>query len=190
MQFRQTGIAALVAAMLLAACGKGEPPAAEKAAPKAMAPQPEINAALLTAQINSAPLFDSQGTWSSGYIKAKGKGPGVVVGPGGENPNVFAQQFPAKPGDAFKLVARASSVDKAAARGRFQINWLTQESKFIEATIKAFDVAPEEKQFEHVVIAPAGAAAGTLYVVGDGPDSVVRYTEMRVLGREAAPKPN
>jgi hypothetical protein len=190
MQFRETWIAVLVAAMLVAACGDGAAPKSEKSAPKAETQVPEINPALLTAQVNSAPLFESQGTWSAGYLKARGKGPGVVVGPGGENPNVFAQQFPAKPGDPFKVVARASSVDKAPARGRFQINWLTQDSKFLVATIKAFDVAPEERQFEHVVVAPPGAAAGTLYVVGDGPDSVVRYTEMRILGKEPVAKAN
>lgn len=153
-------------------------------------PAPAYKVAMLTAQINSAPLFESQGTWGAGYLVAKGKGPGVVVGPGGENPNVFAQQFPAQPGDQFKLVARASSVDKTPAKGRFQVNWITRESKFISTSIKAFDVTTDEKQFEHIVVAPSGAAAGTLYVVGDGPDSVVRYTEMRVLGKEPAAKAN
>lgn len=190
MQFRKTTVAVLVAAMLGAACGDGSPPKAEKGGPKADAPGPEINAAMLTAQITSAPLFESQGSWGAGYLVAKGKGPGVVVGPGGENPNVFAQQFPTKPGDQFKLVARASRVDKIPAKGRFQINWITKESKFISTSIKAFDVTTEEKQFEHLVVAPSGAAAGTLYVSGDGPDSVVRYTEMRVLGKEPAVKAN
>lgn len=190
MQFREAGFTVLVAAMLLAACGKEASQTAGSEATKAETPQVQIDESALKVQVTSAPLFESQGTWGAGYLKAKGKGPGVVVGPGGDNPNVFAQQFPAKPGAPFKLIARASSLDSAPTKGRFQINWLTSESGFIEATIKAFEVSMEEKQFEHIVVAPAGATAGMLYVVGDGPDSVVRYTEMRVLGTEPAASAN
>jgi len=74
--------------------------------------------------------------------------------------------------------------------GRFQINWLNSESKFISASIKAFEVTPEEKTFEYQVVAPTGAAAGTLYVVADGPEDVVRYTEMQLMGKEAKAKAN
>ncbi len=187
-----TAIALSASSLFLVACGDKSPPPASStgSSQPAVAPQPEINAALLTAQINSAPLFESQQTWGAGYLKARGNGPGVVVGPGGDNPNVFAQQFPAKPGDQFKVVARASSVDKPAAKGRFQINWITRESSFISASMKAFDVGPEEKTFEFLAVAPPGAAAGTLYVVPDGTDNVVRYTEMRLLGKEAVAKGN
>jgi hypothetical protein len=96
---------------------------------------------------------------------------------------VFAQQFPAKPGEPFKIVARASSVGKPIAKGRIQVNWTDAASKFTSASIKAFDVSPEEKTFETIVEAPPGAMSGTLYVVADGPEDVVRYTEMRLLGK-------
>jgi hypothetical protein len=183
MFFRELkSILILAAPFILVACGDSAQQKPDKKV-QATVPQPEINAALLTAQVSSAPVFDTQGRWGAGYLKAKGKGPGVVVGPGGDNPNVFAQQFPVKPGDQFKLVARASSVDSPAAKGRFQINWMTASS-FISASIKPFDVSPEEKQFEHFVTAPSGAVLGVLYVVADGPDNVVRYTEMRLLGKE------
>lgn len=173
--------AALFALAMLAACGDQSPPAS-KPAQKVGAGNTAINPALLTVQINSAPLFEAQAGWSAGYALARGKGRGVVVGPGGGNPNVFAQQFAARPGEAFKVVARASSVGQGKATGRIQINWTAPGGKFISVSSKVFDVVAEEAVFEHVVQAPDGASAGTLYVVADGPDSVVRYTEMRLLG--------
>lgn len=187
-----TSIALSAISLFLVACGDKSPPPASStgSSQPAVSPQPEINAALLTAQINSAPLFESQQTWGAGYLKARGNGPGVVVGPGGDNPNVFAQQFPAKPGDQFKVVARAASVGKPSAKGRFQINWITRESSFVSTSIKSFDVTADEKTFEYLVVAPSGAAAGTLYVVPDGSDDVVRYTEMRLLGKEPPAKGN
>jgi hypothetical protein len=108
----------------------------------------------------------------------------VVVGPGAENPNVFAQSFAAKPLETFKLVARASSVDKPNAKGRFQINWVDADGAFISVSSEAFDVTPDEKTFEYVATAPANAVKGIVYVVADGQDNVVRYTEMRLLGVE------
>jgi hypothetical protein len=180
---------ALIAASFLVVCGdSSQQKKAEKKTQTAEAPKREINPALLTAQINSAPLFDSQQGWSAGYAKAIGHGPGVVVGPGADNPNVFAQQFPAKPNEPFKVVARASSVDKPKAMGRIQVNWTDLGGKFISVSSQAFEVTPEEKTFEYQVIASVGAVNGTLYVVADGPDSVVRYTEMRLLGKEVKAK--
>lgn len=134
-----------------------------------------------TVQVNSAPLFDSQAGWSSGYTLAIGHGPGVVVGPGGGSPNVFAQQFNAKPDERFKVIARASSVDKPKVRGRIQINW-TGGEHYISTSLSAFEVTQQEKVFEYEVIAPPGVVTGTLYVAADGPEDVVRYTEMRLLG--------
>ncbi|MFA5158875.1 MAG: TylF/MycF/NovP-related O-methyltransferase [Candidatus Omnitrophota bacterium] len=143
--------------------------------------------------INKSPLFDKPEGWGSGFTLAKGKGPGVVVGPGSNNPNVFAQRFSAKPMEQFKIVARASSVGKPKARGRFQINW-ESSGKFLSASIKAFEVTAEEKIFEHYVIAPPGTVSGTIYVVPDKPKDVVRYTEMTLLSHsgssaEIAPEP-
>jgi len=174
-----------IAAIHLAACGEASDKHAEK---KQQVADVKIqkDSSLLTAQINSSPLLDSPYGWGPGFAKAKGAGPGVVVGPGGGNPNVFAQQFSVKPDEPFKLIARASSVNAPAAKGRFQVNWTDAQGKFLFASIKPFDVAFDEKIFEYLVRAPAMAAAGTLYVVADGPDDVVRYTEMRVLGRPRA----
>jgi hypothetical protein len=177
--------AVFAAVLTLAACGdnsqqKSAVPADSKlipvSAPVAVAPT-------FNTLITKSPTFEAPDGWGPGYANAIGHGAGVVVGPGGDNPNVFAQQFPAKAGDQFKLVARASSVDAPKAVGRFQINWLGADSKFVSVSIHPFDVTQEEKSFEYEVTAPEGAAAGTVYVVGDGPQDVVRYTEMRVLGK-------
>lgn len=134
--------------------------------------------------INSAPTFDSQQGWGEGYTKAIGHGPGVVVGPGSGNPNVFAQSFAAKPGDRFKIIARGSSVNSPQAQGRVQVNWVEADGKFISVSSKSFELTHQERTVEHFIVAPAGAASGTLYVVAGGPDSVVRYTEMRLLGED------
>ncbi|MFA5158874.1 MAG: hypothetical protein WC484_00005 [Candidatus Omnitrophota bacterium] len=138
---------------------------------------------IFTVQINLSPLFESPQGWGPGFALAKGDGPGVVVGPGTENPNVFAQSFLAKPYQPFKVIARALSVVAPKARGRFQINWTDSQDKFISVSIESFEVTDQEKKFEFYVHAPKGAVAGTLYVVGDGSKDVVRYTEMRLLGK-------
>src|SRR5574340_967979 len=176
---------AMLAASFLAGCGDGAQQA-EKRAGDGGAAQAKKEPPALTAQVNQSPLFESAQGWGGGYAKArsKGEGRGVVVGPGSADPSVFAQQFPAKAGEQFKIIARASSVGKPKAMGRFQINWLGSEFKFITAFVQLLEVTPEEKTFEATVTAPAGAIAGTLYVVPDGKEDVVRYTEMRVLGQE------
>jgi len=151
--------------------------------------------AVFTAQIIKSPLFESSEGWGPGFSKATGHGPGVVVGPGADNPNVFAQQFLTKPGEQFKIVARASVAKtlrgilgfvKSNSMGRFQINWVDAENKFITTFIKSFEVTPETATYEAYVMAPENAMSGILYVVPDGPDDVVRYTEMRLLGEKKA----
>ncbi|MDB5799583.1 MAG: hypothetical protein JWL63_522 [Rhodocyclales bacterium] len=146
-----------------------------------LAPVPAAQIAF-TVPVNDAPTFDTQGHWSDGYKVAIGHGVGVVVGPGGGNPNVFAQTFGTKFGEPFKLIARAAAVDQSAAVGRFQINWADEKGNFLEVWSQTFDLLTEEKKFEAEFSAPSTAATGTLYVVGDG-NSVVRYTEMRLLGK-------
>jgi len=170
----------LFTAIVMHGCGEDSKPVDQSAKPVQSAEKVPV----LTAQINTSPLFETPQGWGAGFAKAKVDDKGVVVGPGAENPNVFAQQFPAKAGDQFKLIARASSAGKPNAKGRFQINWIDKESKFLSVSMKAFDVTTEEKTFEYFITAPAGAIAGTLYVVPDGQEDVVRYTEMRVLGKE------
>jgi hypothetical protein len=174
---------AIATGSLLVACGD-KPPQPSKAPLQGVeSPSPTPKPAELTVQINRSPLFESPEGWGPGFAKAVGHGRGVVVGPGGLNRNVFAQSFPTKAGEPYKIVTRASSVGKTNARGRFQVNWTDPEGRFISSSIKAFGVTPEEKTFETNVNAPDGAVSGTLYVVGDGPKDVVRYTEMRLLGR-------
>lgn len=182
---------ALLPLPLLTGCGDGSQQTASQPAQIVGAGKTAMDPALLTVQINNAPLFESQGSWSAGFAKAKGKGRGVVVGPGGDNPNVFAQQFAARSDETFKVIARASSVGPGKSTGRIQINWTAPGGKFISVSSKVFEVTAQEGIFEHVVQAPDGATAGTLYVVADGPQSVVRYTEMRLLGepRRATPAP-
>jgi hypothetical protein len=153
-----------------------------------VAPSQGVKPDVFSVQINSAPLFDSQQGWGAGYAKAIGHGPGVVVGPGGDNPNVFAQQFPTKPHEQFKVLARASSVDPSKAMGRIQVNWTDPAGKFISVSSQVFEVTPEEQTFEYQAVAPAGAVNGTLYVAADGKDNVVRYTEMRLLGKAVKAK--
>lgn len=177
-------LVALLAAFSLLACdGGSQQPAAKKAQHDGATPALKTPP-VLTAQVNLSPLFESGLGWGAGYAKAtaQGEGRGVVVGPGADNPNVFAQQFPAKPDEPFKIIARASSVKQPKAMGRFQINWLGEGFKFLSVFAQPFEVTSEEKTFEAYVTAPAGAIAGTIYVVPGDKEGMVRYTEMRVLG--------
>lgn len=183
-----TKVTALATLLCLSACGDNAPqnsPSAEQtsaapsaAVPPAAAPDP----ATLTADVTRSALFESADGWGPQFAEASKKKPGVVVGPGGEAPNVFAQQFSARPGEAFKIVAKASSVDGPVATGRLQINWHGAEGKFISAAITPIEVSQSEKSFESVVVAPEGTVSGFLYVAPHGATDVVRYTEMRLLG--------
>src|SRR5262245_24428923 len=128
--------------------------------------------------VNSSPLFETPDGWSPGYALAKGHGPGVVVGPGLDNPNLFGQFFSTKPHRQFKVIARASSIDKPAAPAVIQINWHDADGKFISVSRQSFDVGPAERSFRYDVIAPPGAASGTLYVMPGAEKEAVRYTEM------------
>lgn len=128
---------------------------------------------LLTDLVNHSPQFESPEGWGPGFAKATGHGPGVVVGPGTENPNVIAQQFSAQPYERFRIVAKASTpqticdvlgISKSKALGRLQINWLDAQSKFISAHVETIEVTSEEQTYETYVIAPSGTATGTLLV--------------------------
>lgn len=128
--------------------------------------------------VNSSPLFDSPDGWGERFANASGHGDGVVVGPGTDNQNVLGQQFQTQPGQFFRVVARASSVDAPTALGCFQINWTGPEGAFLSASIKQFEVTPTERQVQHRIRAPENAAGGILYVAPGGAADVVRYTEM------------
>ncbi len=166
-------------ALSFSGCGDKAPQSDRSTSPKSEAYQPAF-----TALLNSSPNFENQGTWSEGYLKAIGHGSGVVVGPGSNNPNVFAQLFSAKPGEQFKVIAKASSAEKPTGMGRIQINWSDAEGKFLSVSSQAFEVGTEEKTYELIVTAPSGVVDGVIYVVADGSDSVVRYTEMRLMGND------
>jgi hypothetical protein len=177
-----SGVLGCIALLTLSGCGREEQPAPMETstAPSIAAPVPK---AVYTVQINNEPLFEKQGDWSDGYKLAAGHGAGVVVGPGPGNPNVFAQKFAARPGEHFKVIARAASVDANTAVARFQINWSGTADNFISVWSETFDVKADSQVFEKELEAPPGAAFGALYVVGDA-ESIVRYTEMRLLGQE------
>jgi hypothetical protein len=134
--------------------------------------------------VNSSPLFDTQGSWSSGYALATAQGPGAVVGPGAENPNVFAQTFPAGSWKQFELVARAASANAPKASGVLQVNWHNKDGKLISVFRESFKVSSTERVVRQTLSTPSGATHGTLYVVPAGPNDVVRYTEMTLNGLE------
>jgi hypothetical protein len=170
----------LLVLLILTSCGDNRSTSSSKESEKVAA----VDLSLLNKTVNSNPLFDAQGKWGPGYVYAKDpNSQGVVVGPGGENKNVFAQVFDTEPGATYRVIARASSTGKANTMGRIQVNWASSTT-FISVSSMAFEVSTQESQHELIVTAPTGAVKGTLYVVGDGPRSVVRYTEMRLLGRE------
>lgn len=139
----------------------------------------------LMVPICRSPLFDSSEGWSEGFSLATGNGPGAVVGPGVNNPNVFAQQFRVEPTQVFTAIARASSVGQPSARARLQINWLDASGGYISSTIEPFEVTPEECRVVCAATAPAGSAMGVLYVAPDGDDQVVRYLEMGLFSQQA-----
>ena len=184
-------VAGCISMAFLSACdrsgsGDGAKPAQPVATANVNAPAKPA-AGEFTVQVNDEPLFKQQGSWGDGYKLAIGHGDGVVVGPGAVNENVFAQKFNVTPGQHYKVVARATSVDAQAAAGRFQINWNDEAGNFISVWSETFEVTPELHAFEQEVVVPPGAAQGVLYVVGDA-QSVVRYAEMRLLGQSGQPQ--
>lgn len=180
--------AALFSTSLATGCGGGDESAQRAKAPAAptvtsapptvaaVAPKNEYGGA-----INNAPHFESATGWGAGYAKAVGKGAGVVVGPGPDAPNVFAQGFAARSSERFKIVARAASASDAPAKGRLQINWHAADAKYLATSSRVIDVTGTEQVFDLEVVAPAGAAKGILYVVPHGASDTVRYTEMSLL---------
>lgn len=133
----------------------------------------------LPAGINSEPCFEGQGGWSAGYQLAKNEGPGVTVGPGTANPNVFAQGFAVDSQKYFRLVARARSVKGQPGKAKFQINWLAEDKQFIQASQKSFNVTDREiTSAECRVKVPEGAVTGVIYVGPGDEVNPVQYYEM------------
>ncbi len=134
---------------------------------------------LLSPSINSEPRFESQGSWSDGYLLARTDAEGVTVGPGAGNPNVFAQQFPVGTGPYVLLVARARSASAPHATAHFQVNWLAEDGKFIEVSQKDFEVGSETTSTDtYRAWVPNGATHGVIYVAPGGDGSPVQYLEM------------
>lgn len=130
--------------------------------------------------VNDAAEFKTRGHWSEGYEQAHTGGSGVVVGPGTNNSNVFAQRFLTSSGTAYKVVARAASTNTDIVGARIQVNWEDAQGRFLSVSAKTIDVDLHEVKFEHYLSAPDDAAAGVLYVTPAG-DKPVRYSEMRLL---------
>ncbi len=138
----------LATAIFLVACGE------QSSEPTKAAPQGDAEAPVatkppeLTTLINRSPMFESPEGWGPGFTKAIGRGLGVVVGPGRDNPNGLAQEFRARAGEPFKIVARASSVDAPSDKGRLQVNWTDASGKLISLYIKTINLTSEERTFE------------------------------------------
>jgi hypothetical protein len=129
-----------------------------------------------------SPDFGSPDGWSAGYALATGHRPGVVVGPGRDNPNVLAQTFLTHGGEQYRVVAKATSANGTEAAASLQINWLGSSANFISVTQADFPIGPRPTEFELYVQAPRKANAGVLYVVpGSSANEAVRYTEMGVI---------
>lgn len=130
----------------------------------------------------TSPCFDTQGGWSGGYLLAKTDGgPGVVVGPGTDAANTFAQPFPVGSNPLYKVTAEATSADGAPTRAAVQINWSDVAGQFLGMSHASFPVGKDGGTFEMNVVAPSGSATGHLYVVpGNGATHAVRYTRMKL----------
>lgn len=135
---------------------------------------PELN------YVTTSPFFDQQGHWAGGYAFAKGEGPGVVVGPGLQNPNLLTQSFSIERGQQFKIVAQASSAGSPNAVGHVQVNWFDKDDRFITVSQSDFPVGRPVTTFEYPIVAPAGAVKGVMYVIPGGTGAAVRYIEMGV----------
>jgi len=130
--------------------------------------------------VNSEPCFESRGDWSDGYMLAKSDiDEGVVVGPGADNSNVFAQSFPVDSKSYFKVVARARSISEPLGMAKLQINWMGEGGRFILVSQKKFEINNRGIiADEHRFAVPDGAVTGVIYVVPGDADSQVQYYEM------------
>ena len=130
------------------------------------------------ATINSSPCFENQGGWGAGFVLAKTRASGVTVGPGLDNPNVFAQIFPVDSKKHFKLAARARSATGQPGVALFQVNWMAGEGELISTSQRRFKVAAEEIAAEWLVAGPDDAVTGVIYVAPGSEDNIVQYYEM------------
>jgi len=147
----------------------------------------------LMSVINQAPFFEAQASWSDGYNLAKNKDGGVVVGPGGTNPNVFIQTFPVLHHRYFHMVAIARSanhtIDSRPSKGLFQINWLDSDGKFISTSQQRFEITEKKERAEANFLAPENATTGVIYVAPGGKSNIVEYYEMSLFFNYDPPPP-
>jgi hypothetical protein len=130
--------------------------------------------------LNRGAEFESADGWGSGFVLARrdGAGNGVIVGPGLDNPNIFAQDMDVLPGAVYSITARAMSVGGVRTKAAVQINWLDDGVHVVGVDQQQFDVYPFPVSHRLVVHAPLSAKWGTLYVVPGQPRTAVRYLEM------------
>lgn len=131
-------------------------------------------------EVLSSPTFEDQGSWSAGYALAKDGGPGVVVGPGHANENVFIQTFPTAPGAQYKVTLTATSGTNTSATASVQINWMDAAGGFVSASFEFVEAGEHPTTATYVLAAPPGAALGIVHVI-PGYEEPVRYTQMSVF---------
>lgn len=130
--------------------------------------------------VTLSPYFESNNGWSAGYEIATRDGNGAIVGPGGGNANIFAQQFSAEPGAQYKIKACAASIEPVTSKAVIQVNWTSTSNQYISTSRTTKTVDDAATAFSLSVQAPPEVASGTLYVVPGEPNNQVRYTEMSV----------
>jgi len=130
----------------------------------------------------ASPTFDDATVWGHGFQR-DGAGRGVLVGPGPNNATVLSQRFAVLPGEKFKITAKISAVGTADAKGRIQVNWLGENDRYISTSFKVIDASRDEHSYTALIVAPAGATTGMVYVSPHGLHDIVRYTEMSVMGK-------
>ena len=139
--------------------------------------------------VNSEPFFENQGNWSVGFEQARSpKIGGVKVGPGSQNPNLFAQPVPVSSKSTYKISTCAASAGETNGTGKLQVNWLDKKGQYMKTESRTFQLDETLQTYEFAVSAPAGARTAMLYVVPEGEVSVVNYQHM-VMTLEAKAVP-
>lgn len=137
----------------------------------------------LTTQRSISPTFDDPSAWGRPYHKPSATSPGVIVGPGPNNLNILYQRFSAIPWEPFIISAKASSAGSSDAKGRLQVNWLDDKDQLIGSSLKVIDVDKIEHVYTSPITAPAGTKYGIVYVSPHGSQDIIKYTEMKILGK-------
>lgn len=139
----------------------------------------------LVTPINSEPKFIAKGAWGDGFDIARvsdGTG-GVIVGPGIDNSNIFAQSVSATRHKYIRLVARARAVEgNRRPLAAFQVNWLTASGAFISCSRATFLVSQSIVTESEVLFrVPRGAETWIVYVAPGDRESQIQYFEMFVF---------